>query len=306
MRILSLSGGGIRGYLQARIVAAIESATGRSACQLFDLIVGTSTGGILGAGLALGFPAGDMAAFYRDHGRGIFRKSLTKKLRSVCGLADESYGSTGLEKGLAAVFGDAALSQARTGLCLTAYDIESRRLVLFKSWKATADPAQDHLLTVACRATAAAPTYFEPGMVKTDTGLMRACIDGGVWANNPAMVGLVEAIKRGVAPQDIRMLSIGAGSEDRPYLLSDARGWGLAGWARPLLDVLFSGQAAAVDYQCLQLLGDQYVTLQPTLAEPIPLDAVTPRAFTMMEFHAGRVVDSGDYRRGLNLLEGGA
>jgi len=306
MRILSLSGGGIRGYLQALVVAAIESATCRDACQLFDLIVGTSTGGILGAGLALGIPAGDMAAFYRDHGRTIFRKSLAKKLRSVCGLADESYDAAGLESGLAAVFGDVALSQTRTDLCLTAYDIEGRRLVVFKSWKAAADPAQDHLLTVACRATAAAPTYFEPGMVKTDTGLMRACVDGGVWANHPGMVGLVEAIKRGVSPEAVQMLSIGTGSEDRPYLRSEASGWGLAGWARPLLDILFSGQAAAVDYQCLQLLGDNYVSLQPTLAEPVPMDAVTPRAFTMMEFHAGRLIDGGDYRRALHLLEGGA
>lgn len=306
MRILSLSGGGIRGYIQALIVAALESAMGINACQMFDLIVGTSTGGILGAGLALGIPASDMATFYRDHGPAIFHKSLSRKLRSVCGLADESYDAAGLESGLSAVFGDAALSQARTGLCLTAYDIEGRRLELFKSWKATNAPDQDHLMTVACRATAAAPTYFEPAMVKTSTGLMRACVDGGVWANNPGMVGLVEAIKRGVSPMDIQMLSIGTGSEDRPYLLSEARGWGLAGWARPLLEILFSGQSAAADYQCMQILGDGFVSLQPCLVEPVPMDAVTPRAFTVMEFYAGRIIDSPDFLHGLEMLQEGA
>lgn len=301
-RVMVLPGGGIRGYIQALVLQEMAERAGRPLHELCDVLVCTSTGGILGAGIALGMTPSDLAAFYREHGPKIFRKTMFKRLRSCCGLADESYDACGLEDGLEAVFGSAALSEAKTRLCLTAYDIEGRKPVLFKSWKARANQRDDHLITAITRATAAAPTYFEPAMVKSATGLMRACVDGGVWANNPAVVGLVEALKLGHTPRRIRMICVGAGSDERPYLLSDARGWGLAGWARPLLDILFSGQSEAADYQCSEILGTNYVRLQPVLGDPVALDDASPRAFSNMAFYAGKVIDSPDMSRALKLL----
>ncbi|MHC1791794.1 patatin-like phospholipase family protein [Solidesulfovibrio sp.] len=300
MRNLVLPGGGIRGYLQALVLAEIEARAGRPIHKLVDLIIGTSTGGILGAGLALGKPASEMAAFYRDHGPKIFRQSRARRWSSLFGLVDEAYDASGLETALAEVFGDAALSQAKTRLCLTAYDIEGRKPLLFKSWRP--NPREDHLLTAVTRATAAAPTYFEPALVKSSTGLMRACVDGGVWANNPAMAGLVESLKLDFTPRRIRMLTVGAGCDERPYFLSDARGWGLAGWARPLLDILFAGQSDAADYQCGEILGSNYLSLQPMFGDPVALDDVSAKAFSTLEFYAGRVIDSSDMPRALSLL----
>jgi len=302
MRILSLAGGGVRGYIQALVLAEIESRVGRPLHTLFDLIIGTSTGGILGAGLALGKSASDMAAFYRERGPQIFRKTLGKRVRSVCGLADEAYDADGFETALSDVFGDAALSQVLTRLCLTAYDIEGRRPVFFKSWKAQENLRDDHPLTAISRATAAAPTYFEPALVKSATGFMRACIDGGMFANNPAMCGVVEALKLGNAPRRIKLLSMGTGCDERPYLLSDARGWGLTGWARPILDILFSGQSDAADYQCAEILGRNFVSLQPGFGDPIAMDATDARTFSTMEFYAGRVIDSSDMAMAMNLV----
>ena len=301
-RCLILPGGGIRGYMQALVLAEIEARAGRPIHELVDLVLGTSTGGILGAGLALGKTAGEMAAFYREKGARIFRKTRARRWSSLFGLADAAYDAAGLEGCLEEVFGDAALSRAKTRLCLTAYDIEGRKPVLFKSWKAQADPRDDYLITAVARATAAAPTYFEPAMVKNAAGLMRACIDGGVWANHPAVAALVEAVKLGFTPKRIRMLTVGTGCDERPYFLSEVRGWGVAGWLRPLLDIVFSGQNDAADYQCGEILGDNYVSLQPFLGDPVALDDVSDKAFSTMAFHAGRVVDSSDMPRALALL----
>jgi patatin-like phospholipase/acyl hydrolase len=297
-----LPGGGIRGYIQALVLQELAERAGAPLHELVDLFVCTSTGGILGSGLALGMAPAALAAFYREHGPNIFRKSALKRLRSCCGLADEAYDACGLETGLEAVFGDAALSQAKTRLCLTAYDIEGRKPVLFKSWKAQANSRDDYLITAVTRATAAAPTYFEPAMVKSATGFMRACVDGGVWANNPAMAGLVEAVKLGHTPRRIRMVCVGTGCDEGPYTLSDARGWGLAGWARPLLDILFSGQSDAADYQCAEILGTGYVRLQPGFGDPVAMDDASDKAFSTMAFYAGKVIDSADMGRALHLL----
>ena len=302
MRNLVLPGGGIRGYMQALVLAEIEDRAGKPIHEMVDLIIGTSTGGILGAGLALGKPAAEMAAFYRDKGPQIFRKSRSKRWSSLFGLTDEAYDAAGLETALAEVFGDAALSQAKTRLCLTAYDIEGRKPVLFKSWKAQENARDDQLITAVARATAAAPTYFEPALVKSAAGLMRACVDGGVWANNPAMAGLVESLKLDYTPRRVKMLSVGTGCDERPYFLSEARGWGLAGWLRPLLDICFSGQSDAADYQCAEILGGNYVSLQPMFGDPVPLDDVSAKAFSTLEFYAGRIIDSSDMPRALALL----
>lgn len=301
-RVVILPGGGIRGLLQALVLQAIAERAGAPLHELVDLFVGTSTGGILAACAALGLSPEEMAGFYREHGPNIFRNSLGKRLSSCWGLFDETYDARGLESALAAVFGDAALSQVRTRLCLTAYDIETRKPVLFKSWKAQASARDDHLLTAITRATSAAPTYFEPAMVKSSTGLMRACVDGGIWANNPGAVGLVEALKLAGSPRKIKMLCVGTGCDERPYRLSEARGWGKAAWVRPLLDMLFSGQSDGVDYECAAILGSNYLRLQPMLGDPIAMDDASEKAFSNMAFYAAQVIDSSDMDRALKLL----
>jgi hypothetical protein len=98
------------------------------------------------------------------------------------------------------------------------------------------------------------------------------------------------------------MLSVGTGCDERPYLLSDARKWGQVGWLRPLIDICFAGQADAADYQCAEILGNNYVSLQPMFGDPVALDDVSATAFSTLEFYAGRVIDSSDMPRALALL----
>ena len=163
-KILSIDGGGIRGLIPALILQEIETQTGKPIYKLFDLIVGTSTGGILAIGLTKPgnvFSAKELVSLYRNQGGEIFTRSLWKYASSVGGVFDERYNEDSLEEILKERFGETELKATRRDIIITSYDIEKRKPYLFKSSKAK-NPGRNHLLRDVARATSAAPTYFEP------------------------------------------------------------------------------------------------------------------------------------------------
>lgn len=257
IRILSIDGGGIRGIIPARILQELEQMAGRPIAELFDLIAGTSTGGILALGLTKPadndrpqYSAADLVELYEREGPRIFHRSAWHKLYALNNIADEKYGSQGIEKVLDEYFGETKLSQAVTNLLVTSYDIERRAPYFFKSYRAAETPDRDTTMAAAARATSAAPTYFEPRRIDIAGGNdYRALVDGGVFANNPAMCAYVEA--RDLYPDagDHLVVSIGTGELTRRIPIEEARGWGLAMWAQPLLGVVFDGVSDTVDYQ---------------------------------------------------------
>jgi len=263
-RILSIDGGGIRGLIPALVLAELERRTGRAVSDCFDLIAGTSTGGILALGLAAPgqggrprYAAQDLADFYRKEGARIFDESLWRRLTNPMGLRAAKYPSDGLEGVLAQYFGEARLKEALVEILVTAYDLEKRDAFFYRRRRARADARYDVPMRVAARATSAAPTYFEPLLVPWP-GDRDVLVDGGVFANNPALCAYAEArqtlAQAGSPGEDILLVSLGTGIHATPYRYEDARGWGVAGWARPILDVIFDGVADTVDYQLRQLL----------------------------------------------------
>jgi patatin-like phospholipase/acyl hydrolase len=262
-RILSIDGGGIRGVIPAMVLTAIEEKAGRPIADLFDLIAGTSTGGIIAVGLAVRddrgkprFSAADMLTLYRARGREIFERSFWDGIVSVGGALDERYRHANLERILKEYLGDATLADCQPPIMVTSYDIERRQPYFFKSRKAGEEPDRNHHLRDVARATSAAPTYFEPARVESfdDLRSERILVDGGVFANNPAMCAYVEAGAHGAAPDDVLLVSLGTGIATRKIPYDDARGWGALQWARPIIGVMMDGVADAVDYQLSQLL----------------------------------------------------
>jgi patatin-like phospholipase/acyl hydrolase len=218
VRILSIDGGGIRGIIPATVLAELELRTGRRIAEMFDLIAGTSTGGILALALTRpghgGTPiytAEELIGLYVEEGPEIFSRSIWHRVHSAEGLLDEKYPSGGLERAFHRYLGDARLSDSLTGVLVTAYEIEQRHTFFFKSSKARADAADDYAMRDAAQATSAAPTYFQP--VRIDRGPDRpylALVDGGVFANNPAMCAYAEAVK-GRPDADVLLVSLGVG-----------------------------------------------------------------------------------------------
>lgn len=301
IRILSIDGGGIRGLIPALILAEIEKRTNQPIAELFDIMAGTSTGGILALGLNIPatpdtqqpkFTAQALADLYQKRGGEIFEQSLWEKMKS---LLDNGFDHGPIERIIQEYFGEVELRDALQQVIVTAYDIERRCTYYFNSELAKNKPEENFLMRAVARATSAAPTYFEPTQLTNEE--VFSLIDGGVFANNPSMLAYIEAKKQhdqhkmlmaaneprsrqlSTAHVDARhieenfiMLSLGTGSSRKPYTYDKAKAWGLVEWVRPIIDILMQGTAETVDYQMKHLLpprlggGRRYYRLSTTIA----------------------------------------
>ncbi len=302
-KVLSIDGGGIRGIVPAMILRHLEEEAGRPVSRMFDLVAGTSTGGILALGLVAptgeGTPkysADDLVGLYREEGPNIFSRSFWYWLRSLGNLVDAKYPAGGLERVLDRYFGSAMLSDSLAPVIVTSYEIERRIPWFFKSRKAR-DPElseeYDFPMKTVARATAAAPTYFDPLRVDFNGGdNYYALVDGGVYANNPAMCAYTEA--RVMFPDDeILLVSVGTGKRTRRYPVEEVKDWGLTGWVSPILDVVFDGVADTIDFQLRQLLSaDRYHRFQVGLQNASDaMDDTSPRNLRNLQLRTEELID---------------
>ncbi|HZZ80802.1 MAG TPA: patatin-like phospholipase family protein, partial [Gemmataceae bacterium] len=210
-RILSIDGGGIRGLIPAVVCQKMEEWSKMPLHKLFDLIAGTSTGGILGMGLTVppnGKPASDLVAFYKSEGAGIFGKPRSTLRQLLCGVP--RYGEERLTEVLARYFGDTKISDAIVDVLVTTYDLRQRTPYYISRRRAKENNVHDMPMRVAGRATSAAPTYFTPCQVGE-----RALVDGGIVANNPACLALAEAAQLWPG-EEYLVVSLGTGALAKP------------------------------------------------------------------------------------------
>ena len=290
MRILAIDGGGIRGLIPAIVLTELERRAGRRAFELFDLIAGTSTGGILACALCAPdpLPASELVNLYEEEGPEIFDRSLFQRIRSAEGLLDEKYDDAALDRALERFLGHKRLSETRPDLIVPSYDTALPGPYFFKTRKAREAPEDDFPLSLVARATSAAPTYFEPLPVAD-----HALVDGGVFAANPAMCALAEVLRSGPL-DDVRLLSLGTGQRTRQRTFADVKDWGLVEWARPIIDVVFDGVSDAVHYQLLHALGEvRYWRLQTelTLASD-DLDDASADNLRKLRIQAERLIEA--------------
>lgn len=256
-RILALDGGGVKGAYAASVLAGLEQATGRLCRNHFDLICGTSTGGIIALALGLGLAADQVCSFYAEKGAEIFPITgvLGAAQQGVRQLLRPKHDPARLAAALDSVFGRRTLGESSCRLIIPAYDVTESRIYLFKTPHGpslTMD--QDVLARDVALATAAAPTFFSAATVRrVEIGGHRLggarYIDGGVWANSPAMIGLIEAVhflRR--PPEEVDILSIGTTSQ--PLAVSPRRSaGGLLTWGARLAELLITSQVQAVEAQ---------------------------------------------------------
>jgi patatin-like phospholipase/acyl hydrolase len=292
-KVLSIDGGGIRGMIPAKILAEIEKRTGKPICQLFDLIAGTSTGGILGLALSKPDPKNKTQPHYTAN-------DINRNIKSDDFLYPK-FPSKGRDRVLEEYLQDTLLKNALTNIFVTSYDIELRTPVFFinnphrqKLGENFRQLCDGYTMKQAGMATSAAPTYFEPYKIdtidKTENGYY-ALIDGGVFANNPTNLAIMEALiaskQSGEVPlqlNEILVVSLGTGSLIRKYLYEDAKNWGLIKWVAPLINVVLDSGSESVACQLEQLLPvvdgypQQYYRFQAPLSEANDdMDDATPR-----------------------------
>lgn len=251
-QVLALDGGGVRGIFSAAVLADLEADTGRSVVELFDLVVGTSTGGIIALGLGAGLTPREILDFYVSEKNRIFPNRCG--WRAVRKLFVAKYRPSGLQAAVRHVFGETLLGESKVPLVIPAYNLGENDVYLFKT------PHHERLrrdhkvpMWAVAMATSAAPTYFPAFRLPGDHIRL---VDGGVWANNPAMVGVTEAVSMfGERPEDVRVLSLGTTASPRTRRGRLDNG-GLIRWARgpSVIDVLLTGQSTGAAAQVRHLV----------------------------------------------------
>jgi len=289
VRILALDGGGVRGLVSAGMLVQLErhireqSALSKTA-DAFDLIVGTSIGGILGLGFAspaVGYADGSARPASARH----IRQMLLEYLPRVFGTRREhmlsalghavatKYANGTRYRLLHELFQSITLRDAVLPVAVTSYDTQRREPRLLRSYgvaprgHAPRRPVipPNFSMAAAAFATSAAPTYFPPALIHSisGNGLSQeeySLVDGGLYANNPALVAYTEAKK--IFPWAARFViaGFGTGIADKPYNYDDIRRWGFVDWVSPHHDVpvlamMMDGQSDAANEMLENLEG---------------------------------------------------
>jgi patatin-like phospholipase/acyl hydrolase len=268
-RILSIDGGGIKGIFPAKVLSLLEAQLHRPAIHHFDMITGTSTGGILALGLAHGRPASELLDIYLKDGEQIFPQGrLRAAWRAVRGLGMYQYDRAALSAALVKVFGNTQLFEARTRLCIPSFEGHHGEVYIFKT-PHHPDYRLDgsETMTTAGEATSAAPCFFRA----LDSGGYRF-VDGGLWANNPVMIGIVDALACfDITPPQIQVLSIGCGREPVTVGGYMAIG-GLIAWRNAIYAAMDLQSQNALGQARLLLGADRVTRLEPSVTRPIALD----------------------------------
>ena len=282
VRILSVDGGGNRGILPARILQEIEKRTQRKAADLFHLMAGTSTGGIIACGLAAGMAGKALGDLYAARGARIFAAFLCSGQQIQANWRGPKYSAEVLDGILNDALGQTSLRDVgSTELLIPTYVIElskpqmadgvvsTRTPMFFKTWAARgmASPRINTPMNIILRSGMWHGPLLQlllifrrrnRELIKEDTF---GVVDGGVFANNPSLCALASAYKLYPGAK-FTLVSLGTGSLERDITYGAAKHWGDLHWLHPILSILMDGNADSICYQCDQVLRDRHKQFQ--------------------------------------------
>ncbi len=292
--ILAIDGGGIRGvvpaaildYLEKQIKHIKQSKTIKIGSYM-DLVGGTSTGSIIGSMMLLPcdknkavpkYSMEEITQMYIDMGPDVFKSHFWHNIKTLWGLFGPKFPASNIEPAFLRMLNHYKLKDLIKPCLFNAYDIDKRRVNIYTNHDNTQKYA-DYYVKDVIRGSTSIPAYFPPAYfnVGMETNTL---VDGGVFANNPAMVSYIEAIKetskkkgrgRKKSPHNILVISLGTGnSKKKKYPYKKAKKWGMVRWVFPILDILLSGSSDVVDYEMTKLFeacgaSENYVRINPPL-----------------------------------------
>lgn len=290
-QVLALDGGGYKGMFSAAVLACLEEDLRTSLVDHFDLVAGTSTGGIIALALGAGKTPQEIVNFYVAHGPRIFGH---RRRRTIRQLVRSKYDVGPLKLALEDVLGDRSLWQSSVPLCIPSYDLRTDQVHLFRTphSERLARDWRERMVDVAL-ATSAAPTFLPAHNLR---GLR--LVDGGLWANNPAVVAIAEAVSEfKIDLSDIRVLSLGT-TRDLGVRSTRLDRGGFAMWAPCATAVILRGQSLAAANAALHLIPKgQSLRIDPDVPDKLlRLDGVSPEELMGRAEQESRSV-SGEVRR---------
>ena len=272
-RILSIDGGGLRGIIPLAILENLDRARPRWRDGI-NMYAGTSTGGLIALALAKGMAPREIMDVYLGSGKSIFDHSLWHEIATLDKAVGPQYASDNREKVVQGLLGNTRLEdylsedKSRGHVLIAAFDLHKWKPKLFHNMP-TKDDSDDGgaIAYRVAMATSAAPTYFSS---------FDGFVDGGVFANNPAMCALAQTQdsrnKMSIPISSVRMLSLGTGAYPQPMEVAE-ESWGLVQWARKLVSILTDGVLSTSDYEVQKMIGtDKYVRLSTELPYQIEMD----------------------------------
>ncbi|GAA0027405.1 MULTISPECIES: patatin-like phospholipase family protein [Bradyrhizobium] len=311
--ILTIDGGGVRGIIPALILRELEEKLkkrkkNRPVASYFDLVAGTSTGGIIALGLCApgvkdrtkpACTSTDLVNLYRNRSKEIFGVQQSMQVFGI--MFDDKYSVSPLEQILQELLGDSISDEVLSDFLITAYEIEERRPKVFSSLSTDGKKRQYFVKDLA-RATSAAPTFFEPARVEKlhQKNNFESLVDGGLFAANPSIVTLMHAMRLGWELKDITMLSLGTGREARPYLYNEVKKWGNISWILanrgvPIISMLLQSQTVVTDDLMPMLLKDRYRRVDGPLLKNLgsdDLDDSSEQNIRELEIFADKLIRS--------------
>jgi len=300
--VLAIDGGGIRGIIPGMILENIRQSLGHEIYEAFDLISGTSTGGIIALGIGTDanngrpYTPAEMVKMYVENGAAIFNAGF---FSAVSRLWSPKYPSSGIEKTLQSYFGATMLSSARTALLISSYDLQGQLPFFFKSHLIHDDPSYDWPVWQVARATSAAPTYFPTfHLVRDQPKADYALVDGGICVNDPAVSALAEAHRIYPNAKGYNVVSIGTGDRADHITYDQCKSWGLMQWATKITTVILDSVEEATDYELKNMTGKElkYFRLQISpMKGPSPeMDNVSPQNLQALKDCAQAYINASD------------
>lgn len=273
-QVLALDGGGVKALFTADVLARLEADLGISIRDSFDLIAGTSAGGIIALALGAGLHPADIVERYRELATRVFPPYRRRKHRIPYNLVRSVYKQQPLQSALEELFGDRTLGDSDKRLVIPSWDVQNGSVHIFKT-RHDARLNRDWRIPMVdvALATTAAPTFLPAAQIDD-----HRLIDGGVWANNPSVVAITEATSMlGVRLSAVRLLNIGTTSAlaDHPRALDNA-GWGR--WVRRAPELIMAAGSRGAQGLATHLLGrERYVRVDATVPRgAYSLDGANP------------------------------
>jgi len=300
--ILSIDGGGIRGIIPAFILNYLENKIREiiddkriKIGNLIDLVAGTSTGSIVGALMLIPNKEGNSPKYsmeeiidmYINMGPYVFKKDTLYSIKTLWGLLGPKFPSSNIEYPLIQIMDHYKLKDLIQPCAFTGYDIYKRRINIYTN-RDKDKKYEEYYIKDVIRGSTSIPAFFRPAYFKEGSDI-NTIIDGGVFANNPAMVAYIEASKtlfnnkngKNINPHEMILISLGTGLGERTkYPYEKTKRWGAAQWFSPILNILLSGSSDIVDYEMRKLFYaygrlDNYKRINPPLvySKASPTDA---------------------------------
>jgi len=259
--ILSVDGGGIRGIIPAVFLSELKRNIEKNGVkkpyhQIFDIIAGTSTGGLITLALTVplykktdgdlydnegGISAEQLPELYKMFGNRVFPGNRNRMRKLIRQIFTSKYSSEPFRAVLKDIFRDRTVKEALTNVLITSFDMKTMEPLFIKKrpLHAGGDTDRDFYMVDAALSTAAVPTYFPPVYTHTvgDSKASFCLVDGGIFCINPAMSAFVEARKIYPDSNEYIILSLGTGTQKEEYKTENMQNWGFFNWIAPWLGV---------------------------------------------------------------------